>query len=153
MFRLIRHILLLLSGAAAILLTTPAMAVPSFADQTGQPCQGCHVGGFGPQLTPFGREFKLRGYTMRTNSKALPIAAMAVGSFSHTAKDQASPPASGFHRNDNFAFDEGSIFLAGGMGSHFGGFAQVVPDSRRVLSDGVEFRFDVHDVGSPTGPR
>ena len=31
-----------------------ARAVPAFAVQTGQPCQACHVGGFGPQLTPFG---------------------------------------------------------------------------------------------------
>ena len=39
----------------------PARAVPSFSEQTGQPCTTCHVGGFGPQLTPFGRAFKLGG--------------------------------------------------------------------------------------------
>ena len=43
--------------AAAGLGVTNAAAVPAFAVQTGEPCQGCHVGGFGPQLTPFGREF------------------------------------------------------------------------------------------------
>lgn len=34
---------------------TSAAAVPSFAVQTGQSCNACHVGGFGPQLIPFGR--------------------------------------------------------------------------------------------------
>jgi len=40
--------------AALLLLALPrtAHAVPSFAAQTGQPCTACHVGAFGPQLTP-----------------------------------------------------------------------------------------------------
>ena len=40
-----------------------ARAVPSFARQTGQKCAACHVGGAWPQLTPWGRFFKLSGYT------------------------------------------------------------------------------------------
>lgn len=40
-------------------LTNHAGAVPDFAQQTGQACSTCHIGSFGPQLTPFGREFKL----------------------------------------------------------------------------------------------
>ena len=39
-----------------------AHAVPSFARQTGMNCVACHVGSFGPQLTAFGRSFKLNGY-------------------------------------------------------------------------------------------
>lgn len=31
---------------------TMALAVPSYARQTQQPCVACHVGGFGPELTP-----------------------------------------------------------------------------------------------------
>src|SRR3546814_12051491 len=38
-----------------------ALAVPSYSRQTHQACDACHVGSFGPQLTPFGREFKLMG--------------------------------------------------------------------------------------------
>jgi hypothetical protein len=38
-----------------------ALALPSFAVQTGQPCAACHVGAFGPQLKPYGRDFKLHG--------------------------------------------------------------------------------------------
>jgi hypothetical protein len=40
-----------------------ASALPSFARQTGQKCAACHVGGNWPQLTPWGRFFKLSGYT------------------------------------------------------------------------------------------
>ncbi len=41
--------------------TAPANALPSFARQTGQPCGTCHTDF--PALTPFGRRFKLLGYT------------------------------------------------------------------------------------------
>ena len=40
-----------------------AHALPSYARQTGQRCSACHVGGNWPQLTPWGRFFKLAGYT------------------------------------------------------------------------------------------
>ena len=39
----------------------PAQALPSYARQTGQQCAACH-NGF-PELTPYGRLFKLNGYT------------------------------------------------------------------------------------------
>src|SRR6202043_2241316 len=39
-----------------------AQALPSYARQTGQPCGACHTDF--PALTPFGREFKLGGYTL-----------------------------------------------------------------------------------------
>ncbi|MBV8072693.1 MAG: hypothetical protein JO270_22505, partial [Acidobacteriaceae bacterium] len=37
--------------------------LPSYARQTGQRCAACHVGGNWPQLTPWGRFFKLAGYS------------------------------------------------------------------------------------------
>jgi hypothetical protein len=118
----------LAATVAGSLLATRAAAVPAFAVQTGQPCVGCHVGGFGPQLTPFGREFKLGGYTLRTNSFNVPLSAMAVASYINTQKGQPSPPASSFRDNDNFALDQASLFLAGGLGQHFGGFVQATYD-------------------------
>jgi hypothetical protein len=39
-----------------------ARAVPAFARQTGQRCIACHVSF--PELTPYGRYFKLTGYTI-----------------------------------------------------------------------------------------
>jgi hypothetical protein len=50
-----------LISLVAIIETGPAQALPSFARQTGQPCGTCHTDF--PSLTPYGRSFKLRGYT------------------------------------------------------------------------------------------
>ena len=112
---------------AALVSGTSAKAVPAFGQQTGQQCASCHVGGFGPQLTPFGRAFKLGGYTLRTKAN-IPLSAMAVASYTATRRAQPSPPADGFSTNNNFAFDQGSIFLAGGLGSHLGVFSQTTYD-------------------------
>lgn len=125
-----RNLVLLVSLVLALFAAglTPARAVPAFAVQTGQACQACHVGGFGPQLTNFGREFKLRGYTMRTNAFNLPVSVMAVASYMRTAKDQSAPPAADFRTNDNAALDQVSLFFAGGLGSHLGAFVQTTYD-------------------------
>lgn len=103
----------------------PASAVPAFAEQTGQPCASCHVGGFGPQLTPFGRAFKLGGYTLRVKPFNVPLSAMAVASYVHTRTAQEEPPTDHSKTNNNISFDQGSVFIAGGAGSHLGGFAQI----------------------------
>lgn len=102
----------------------PAAAVPAFAQQTGRNCAACHVGGFGPELTQFGREFKLGGYTLRMHG-SIPLSAMAIASLTHTAKDQVPPPEH-LSRNNNLVLDQASLFVAGGIGDHFGGFAQLV---------------------------
>jgi hypothetical protein len=121
---------------------TSAMAVPAFAVQTGQPCQACHVGGFGPQLTPYGREFKLGGYTTRSVGFNVPISAMAVASYIHTKTDQAAPPADGYGTNNNSAIDQISLFLAGGLGSHLGAFVQTTYDgvAKAWTWDNVDLR-------------
>ena len=130
----------MLIGTAALTMTRAARAVPAFAQQTGQPCKTCHVGGFGPELTPFGREFKLGGYTLRSHA-SIPLAAMAVASLTHTRKDQ-DPPPEHLNRNDNLVLDQASLFLAGGIGSHFGGFAQVTYDgiARHWSWDNLDLR-------------
>jgi hypothetical protein len=118
----------LLALAMFALAATHAAAVPAFAIQTGQPCNACHVGGFGPRLTPFGRSFKIGGYTARTDSFNVPLSAMAVASYVRTLKAQPGPPAPGFSANDNFAIDQISLFVAGGVGGHLGGFIQTTYD-------------------------
>jgi hypothetical protein len=117
-----------------------AQAVPAFADQTGQPCSSCHVGGFGPQLTPFGREFKILGYTPRTKEGTLPLSAMAVASFLHTSADQ--PPAPHYAANDNTTLDQISVFLAGGLNKNLGGFSQFTYDgvARAFAWDNLDLR-------------
>lgn len=115
-----------LSVLFGICLPHEARAVPAFAQQTGQPCKSCHVGGFGPELTSVGREFKIGGYTLRAHA-SVPVAAMAIASFTHTRKDQVPPPEH-LDRNNNLVLDQASLFVAGGIGNHFGGFAQVTYD-------------------------
>src|SRR6202035_2884325 len=51
-----------LAGFLTIGFAPPAQALPSFARQTGQPCGTCHTDF--PALTPYGRRFKLLGYTV-----------------------------------------------------------------------------------------
>ena len=105
-----------------------AEAVPSFAEQTGQRCSACHVGGLGPHLTQFGREFKLGGYTLRARTGFTnPLAAMAIASNVSTRKDQdAAPPH--YDTNHNLALDQISVFVAGGVGQYFGAFGQFTYD-------------------------
>ena len=64
----------------------PAAALPSFARQTGQPCATCHTAF--PQLTPYGRRFKLMGYTTTGGQYTFPpyppLAFMLQSGFTHT---------------------------------------------------------------------
>src|SRR5271166_1389392 len=53
-----------LGASALTLVSAPARAVPSFARQTGLACESCHT--IPPELTAFGRRFKLNAFTMTT---------------------------------------------------------------------------------------
>ncbi len=112
-------------AALLLLATVPSRAVPSFARQTGMECAGCHVGAFGPQLTPAGIRFKIGGYT-DSDGKAgkLPLSAMMVGSYAHTRADR-EPAAEHLKANDNATLDEVSVFLAGRLAGQVGSFVQV----------------------------
>jgi len=121
---------------AVLTLAPEARGVASFARQTNLPCSACHT--TLPELTPLGRMFKLNGYTMtgiqqitspatRGSEKAglnlntwLPISAFFQMSF--TSTNQPQPGA----QNGSFEFPQAaSLFLAGSMSSHAGGFVQV----------------------------
>lgn len=122
----------------------PAEAVPSFARQTGMACAACHVGSFGPQLTRYGQEFKLGGYTATDGTTGhIPLSGMLVESYTHTSKDQSGDAGKGFSSNDNLSLQQLSLFLAGGLNKNIGGFAQVThsePDRKTAL-DNVDLRF------------
>ncbi|OYV93787.1 MAG: hypothetical protein B7Z68_08320 [Acidobacteria bacterium 21-70-11] len=64
-----RQVFLLLTVLASLELavSTTVQAVPSFARQTNLPCNACHT--VFPELTPFGRMFKLGGYVMSKSAK------------------------------------------------------------------------------------
>src|SRR6266568_2390899 len=112
-------------GALAALLAQPSFALPLFARQTGQNCVACHAGGQFPDLTPYGRLFKLTGYTI--GERALPLAAMGVVSYTKTrnTNDPFGDPFADFPKDGNLIFQTGSIFLAGKITNNLGGLVQV----------------------------
>lgn len=112
-------------GAWMLAGVQPALAIPAFSSQTGQACAACHVSGMGPQLTPFGRKFKLSGYSDSVSGKGftLPVSVMVDASLTHTKKDQ-TPSPSGFNSNENKAVDEVSLFFGGRIVDRLGAFIQ-----------------------------
>jgi hypothetical protein len=98
-----------------------ALALPSFARQTGQQCVACH-NGF-PELTPYGRQFKLNGYTF-SNSDAppVPIAGLIIASYTHTSKAAEETVVPGTSRNDNLVMDAAALFYAGKVFSNVGAY-------------------------------
>lgn len=118
-------------------------ALPSFARQTGESCAACHIGGYGPQLTPHGVQFKLGGYT-DTDGKSgkVPLSVMMVEGFTHTKKDASEDPAPHLNNNNNLSMQELSLFLAGGLNDHVGGFAQTTwnDGDKKVNLDNVDLR-------------
>lgn len=114
---------------AAAALPGTARALPAFAVQTGQPCAACHVGAFGPQLKPYGRDFKLHGYVASDGEKhGVPLALTTQSSFTHTQAPQAGGAAPGFRPNDNFAVDDLSVYYAGQVTKDIGAFVEIAYD-------------------------
>jgi len=107
-------------------------AVPSFARQTGLSCNVCHSNP--PELTAFGRNFKLKGYVLADTtatdkvgntkdlllSRYIPLSVMIL--LSNTSSQTKQPGT----QNNSAGFPQQlSLFLAGGYASHFGGLAQI----------------------------
>jgi hypothetical protein len=100
-------------------------ALPSFASQTGQACTACHVVGFGPALTRYGRQFKLNGYVYGGGSLFIPLAGFVQLGFTNTGANQPTPPAPGFGVNNDFSLDQVSAFYGGRIAPNVGAFVQV----------------------------
>jgi hypothetical protein len=114
----------LLLAAMASLLPTVSQALPLFARQTGQNCLACHAGGQFPELTPFGRKFKLTGYTMGERAK-IPLAVMAVASSARISSTSGSTNVSAdFPKNGEFMFTTASLLCCGKITDNLGLFAQ-----------------------------
>ncbi len=115
------------AGAAAFLAVSagPSEALPAYARQTGQPCAACHTAF--PELTPFGRRFKIGGYTMQGGDwTGPPLAAMYMAGFTHTNSpfDPGTQPA-GLRTNDNLVSQQVSGFIAGRLYGNLGSFIQI----------------------------
>ena len=96
-----------------------AHALPAFARQTGQNCVACHAGGQFPELTSYGRLFKLTGYTIGTRN--VPLSIMGIASYTRSSKPDSD---TAFAKDAVSIFQTGSVFLAGKVTDNIGVFAQ-----------------------------
>lgn len=133
------------------LLPSSAQALPAFARQTGQNCVACHAGGQFPELTPYGRMFKLTGYTI--GERTVPLSVMGVVSYAKVANTSKSdnPPAD-FQKNGAPLFATGSVFIAGKVTDNIGVFSQTTYDNYasqsgngvfhgHMQADNMDFRY------------
>jgi hypothetical protein len=147
-----------LAAAGVMLKPESASAVPSFARQTGQVCAACHT--MWPQLTPYGRRFKLGGYQLQgglTWDEALPVAGFIIPTFSHTQKNQDAVPSPAVsHTNNNILLQEATGVYGGIVpvpGGGLGAFIQVTYDGaiQRVGLNQSDVRYvkDAEFLGYP----
>ena len=126
--------LAMLAVLVLALLPGRAHAVPAFARQTGQNCVACHAGGQFPELTPYGRLFKMTGYTI--GERTLPLSVMALASGSKVSNTSNSDdPSADFSKNNSLIFATASVFLAGKVTDNIGAFVQVTYDPYATQSD------------------
>ena len=120
-----------------------ASAVPSFARQTGMPCSQCHTMAFGVALTPYGRQFKLNGYTFGEGEHPMPLAFMVQGGYSRVDTPPPDALAAHFSTNNNLSVDQVSVFLATRLTEHIGIFSQSTysGEDRHFSWDNTDVRY------------
>lgn len=137
---------LVLGGMAAGLLAPQAEAVPSFARQTGLACATCHT--VFPELTAFGRMFKLNGYTL-TGIKQVQAKESTAASglqFNEIPPLSAMLQVSGTYKKSDVPTsqvslpDQLSFFFAGEISPHMGSFIQL------TMEQGTGFSLDNTDI-------
>lgn len=166
----------LLRGSAAALLvsgivvanTASLGAVPSYARQTGLACQACHT--VFPELTAFGRMFKLNGYQIDnlpqvqgiTPTKDMtlvlnqipPLSFMFQASYTRLATPLPDSTVAGSTaQNGQVLFpQQASLFYAGRIAPNVGAFVQMTYDSGsgKFHWDNTELRY-ARQVGGVTG--
>jgi hypothetical protein len=126
------------------LLSVDALAVPSFERQTGMSCTACHT--VFPELTPFGRSFKLGGYVLSKPGKASfpPVAAMVQASF--TEQKGLSNRVDPFDDTPDAKWNipqQASLFYGGKIYDHIGAFSQLTYDgvSSDLFLDNTDIRY------------
>ncbi|HYX07598.1 MAG TPA: hypothetical protein VE912_12780 [Bacteroidales bacterium] len=134
-----------------LFLNNTARAVPGFARQTGMSCMACHS--VFPELTSFGRQFKLDGYTLtgmktiesRSDSgkitmlkmlTTMPFSVMIQTSATHISKD-----LEGTQNNSVALPQQLSMFFAGEVTPHIGTFMQVTYDGEGFGMDNADIRY------------
>jgi len=135
-----------------------ANAVPSFARQTGLACQACHT--IFPELTPFGRTFKLNAYTLDNLpqvqgitptkdyelllNQVPPLSMMFQTSYTSTSQALPDSAVPGKAQDGQVLFpQQASLFYAGRIAPNLGAFVQITYDSAggTFALDNTEFRY------------
>jgi hypothetical protein len=141
-----------------LLTRSTAYATSGFARQTGLSCEACHT--VFPELTPFGRKFKLNGYVF-INTKQLEPAQLALSEFppvsmqlqaSHTMlgaalPDTGAPAVTDLSQRNSTQFPQAlSLFYTGKVSDRLGAFLQLTwsPATNSVGIDNSDVRFAGH---------
>lgn len=149
---LVRRGSFVIASVFLLLLSNNASAVPSFARQTGQQCATCHT--TFPELTEFGRQFKLGGYTLKGSKQIeapssgknpglqlneIPaLSAMLEVGITNTKKTPSDT------QNNSVAFpQELSVFYTGEFTPEIGSFIQLTyeQESDALGWDNADIRF------------
>ena len=134
--------------------TRSAMALPSYARQTGLACSGCHY--TPPELNPAGRLFKLLAYTQKLDKSTVPAAppdkrrpalellqTLPLGAWFETSMTSTKKAQPG-SQNSSFEFPQDiSLFLAGAWSDNLGSFLQVTYNAQddHFGMDNTDIRF------------
>jgi hypothetical protein len=147
MYKTFLKLLLPISGILLSFTMAPdAQAVPSFSRQTGMSCASCHTAF--PQLTTFGRQFKMQGYTMAAahdlKSEGVdidlgaPLSMMIQTTFSKIKK----APDADTSTTQYSLPSQLSIFYAGRVTDKIGAFVQITAENGTGFSqDNTDIRF------------
>ena len=137
-----------------------ANALPLFARQTGQNCVACHAGGQYPELTPYGRYFKMTGYTIgqRTN---IPLSVQYVGGAATSTNGNNGTGQ--VHQSGKLESNYLLLDVGGKITDNFGAFSQwyyafdqqvsgqgIVPNQNQFGADVQDWRYADHYVGAST---
>lgn len=134
--------------------TPAAHAVPSYARQTGVSCASCHTAF--PQLSAFGRQFKMQGYTLTSTEQvkgdklnfdlAAPLSMMLQTTWSQLKKAADATT----DKTQTRLPSQLSIFYAGRITDKIGSFVQITAEDGSSFSqDNTDIRFaDTAMLGS-----
>lgn len=140
-----------------LLSTEKVFANPSFTLQTGQSCSSCHT--IAPQLTSFGRQFKLNGYSLtgiegvsaysKTDSTSkyldlLPFSTLSIGTRSAATVINKEIP--GTQASGTQLFQQLNVFFAGKVAPNLGAYIELTydPESGTIGLDNSELRYANH---------
>jgi len=137
-----------------------ANALPLFSRQTGQNCVACHAGGQYPELTPYGRYFKMTGYTIGQRTD-IPVSVQFVGGAATSTNGNNGTGQ--VHQSGKLEPNYLFLNVGGKITDNFGAFSQwyyafdeqvsgqgTVPNQNQFAADVQDWRYADHYVGAST---